>query len=752
MNFFDKILNNIGLSRKAVNGTNMSVGIDGQDPVTLWLNGKKMSAQKAMRLNTGWVYASVRAIAEAVSAARIQQFKILKDGTHEEVFEHELIELLNAGNEHQSGSELRYQIASHLQLTGNAYILLSGVKDSMSKPTALYVLNPANMSPIKAPLPEFLKGYKYEVSGYNTIYQTHEIIHIKIPDPNDPYEGLGVVQAITDWIDTENFATEVNRQYFVNGAKLSGLLKMQQTLTPEQLEYLRLSFERVYKGAANAYKVGILPSGTDYQELGNTPKDMDFANLSNVSRDKILAGFRVPKTILGAAEGETNRATAETANYVFSERTIKPLLNMIVNSLNEKLAPRFGDDIVLGFEDPTPQNREIQISEMSTALSFMSTNEARERYYGLPPVENGNTVMTDFSKVPLGEPIEAKKQIRPVLVAKTKNPHAKIAETKRKISQKISEKLSEDFKSLTKEFGEVKKKDITSLSDDEFEVVHKRLLSRVTPQEKAMAEAVRKYNDKQKEEVLKNLPDAVKSLEVAKNKALGDLFNPKEWITILTNAVTPIALQVFRQEGAEAASLIGQELPDPVTPERRRALERSMELMSERYNKTTLDTLKTRLEQGMREGLGLEELKERVQDVYEFSNEVRAEMVARTETFRVANDATKQVWKDSGVVKTMKWYTAADERTCEYCGPLHGKVIGIDENFFELGDTVRGSDGGSMTVDYDTIGNPPLHVKCRCYIRPEKISLRSIEPEVKEAEVVDEKEIEEIENLLKDHE
>ena len=97
--------------------------------------------------------------------------------------------------------------------------------------------------------------------------------------------------------------------------------------------------------------------------------------------------------------------------------------------------------------------------------------------------------------------------------------------------------------------------------------------------------------------------------------------------------------------------------------------------------------------------------------------------MARTETFRIANDATQEGWKQTGVVKSIKWYTAADERVCPYCDPLHGKVVGIDENFFEKGDASGGSDGTTIPLEYEDVGNPPLHVSCRCYIRPEEISI-----------------------------
>ncbi len=119
---------------------------------------------------------------------------------------------------------------------------------------------------------------------------------------------------------------------------------------------------------------------------------MDFANLQQVMRDKILAGFRVPKTILGGSESETNRATAETANYVFAARTIKPKMEMIAQQLNEFLVPRYGDNLYLDFVDPVPEDKAQKVEEMKAATAnqaVISINEAREEYFGLDGVENG---------------------------------------------------------------------------------------------------------------------------------------------------------------------------------------------------------------------------------------------------------------------------------------------------------------------------------------------------------------------------
>jgi hypothetical protein len=98
-------------------------------------------------------------------------------------------------------------------------------------------------------------------------------------------------------------------------------------------------------------------------------------------------------------------------------------------------------------------------------------------------------------------------------------------------------------------------------------------------------------------------------------------------------------------------------------------------------------------------------------------------MIAKTESFRAANFANKEAWKQSGVVKTLKWYTAEDGSVCQFCSALDDTVIGIDDNFYDEGSTIAGKEGGTMRANYGDVGAPPLHPDCRCYVRPEDISV-----------------------------
>ena len=120
----------------------------------------------------------------------------------------------------------------------------------------------------------------------------------------------------------------------------------------------------------------------------------------------------------------------------------------------------------------------------------------------------------------------------------------------------------------------------------------------------------------------------------------------------------------------------------------------------------------------------LTELTNAVDGVYSFADSRRAGLIAKTESFRAANSANKEAWKQSGVVKTLKFYTAEDDHVCQFCSVLDGEEISIDDNFFNSGDTIIGKDGGSMIANYGDIEAPPIHPGCRCYIRPEEISIQ----------------------------
>src|SRR5439155_1240384 len=108
--------------------------------------------------------------------------------------------------------------------------------------------------------------------------------------------------------------------------------------------------------------VRIVPDRTQYVKeyqvaAPGTPAEMDFLNSSKMTRDEILAVFRVPPPITGVVENMGLGADIWFgARVMFCEGTIQPKLDLIGQALTRDLAARYGPDVAVSFPDCSPRN------------------------------------------------------------------------------------------------------------------------------------------------------------------------------------------------------------------------------------------------------------------------------------------------------------------------------------------------------------------------------------------------------------
>lgn len=646
----------------------------------------------------GWQYKASKLLAEEIGAMELQLFKVKSDGSWEQTFQHDLLELLSKPNDQMIGPELLEQTSMSLDFHGNAYWLVR--KDGKTR-----VIHPliASRVTIKRSegFPQRVLYYEYSENSRVYRFNPEEIIHFRESYNGDTLEGLGPFQAIAESLDLDKASAEWNRAFFENAARPDLVLKTKFT-TKQQVEILRAQFEDRFKGVKNAHKVAVLPSGVEAEKMSWNQKDMDFMEQQRWNRDDILSGLRTPHVVLGLGAGENlNRATAEATNYIYALRTVRPRMKRIVRYLNEYLVPLFGDTLVLDFVDPVPENEELAIKKRQAALAsapYQSVNEVRDEI-GLTPIDGGDSVMAPFSLSPLGD-AKNEKRVEPRKVEYRAWSRAKkISEKENKLEQalvKVAEKIAPKVK-------EIKEK-------DEGEAQWKSFVSRVTPYEERVKKKIADYSDEMAKRAEGKVEDALKKAVDPK-----DLLDPDAEMKIIISLLEPVMRDLADSESVEAASLIGASKPDPA--KLKKLVEEAVELMAKSYTDTSLDLLKTQLEQGIEAGEGIPDLKRRVRQIGEFSSNVRAETVARTESYRIANRAAREAWDGTAIEKVI-WYTALDERVCEFCAPMHERVVGIKDTFFEKGGEVTGHDGGKLKVDYSDVYGGPLHPNCRCQVRP----------------------------------
>lgn len=310
----------------------------------------------------GTIHAVVTKCATGVASAKWHLYRTSASGKDEdrvEVTRHAALDTLNKPNGFMPRQEFFETAQQHIDLTGESDIVLSF---AFGAPIEMWPVRPDRITPVPDKY-EFIKGYIYRgPEGEQVPLDRNECLQIKMPNPWDPYRGLGPIQSILSTIDSARYATEWNKNYFLNSAEPGGIIEVDHELSDPEFDKLRDRWSETHKGVAKAHRVGILENGAKWVDRSSTMRDMQFVELRGVSRDAILEAFGFPKPILGIVE-DVNRANAEAAEYLFSKWLIVPRLDRWKAMLNTEYLPLFGGagkGLEFDYESPVAENSDAE--------------------------------------------------------------------------------------------------------------------------------------------------------------------------------------------------------------------------------------------------------------------------------------------------------------------------------------------------------------------------------------------------------
>ncbi len=369
----------------------------------------------------GIVFTCIDVIANNVASQDFMLYKLDGDEKADQP-DNPALKLLQKPNPFQTGVDLLYLISSHIDAFGVAY--LYPVKNSYGEPVQIWELDPNRMYPLRGE--NFIEGYVYyNPMGERVDFKVGELIEIKRPHPFDQHLGISTIEMARFAVEGDYSAQIWNNNFFQNGALPSGVLQTEGTLDDTTFKKIQTQWHDTYDGRDNAYKTVILEGGTKYQQLALKQKDMDFMEQRKFNRDEILAIFKVPKPIVAISD-DINRASAQTAEYVFAKRTVKPRLDLIFEKLNAFYLPLFKgtDGMVFEYENPVPDDETSELAARVAAVDIWKTKNEVRAEEGLDPVEGGDELYVQSLQVPISlnesnEPTEDESD------QETENPPAK---------------------------------------------------------------------------------------------------------------------------------------------------------------------------------------------------------------------------------------------------------------------------------------------------------------------------------------
>jgi HK97 family phage portal protein len=667
-----------------------------------------MKSTAYLETSVGWVYACCAAIADEIAKTEIKLFKKTKKGL-EEIFEHPVLDVLYKANDFTTKFDLFWLIGEYLELTGEAPLFV--IKQG-NIPTQLFLLRPDKFNVLAGKNGVFISGYSYRnAEGKDISIDIDEMLFIKYPDPVNYFRGKGTLQAATRIVDIEQYSEEYNKNYFFNSATPSLAFTTEQKLSDNVRDRFRKQIEQNYKGLNNAHKFLIMEAGLDAKPLQLSQKDMDFINQLNWTRDKILGIFRVPRTVLGITD-DVNRANAEATDYVFIKRNIYPKIKRIVEQLNEFFLPMFpdGDQLLLDFANPIPEDLTVKTNYYVQGLNngWLTPNEVRQ-FEGLKILEDGtgNELSRPFSLQPIGEITPTKG----VHLLNTRNKYASKDFISKEIENIIDDEVSEmrsEIVGIVKSGEEKRNKDITQFSRAKKEDIWNATIKKADNFESIFTKELNKQFNKQADEILKG-----KKKGVVESKWLLNIDKEKQ---IFFKVFLPIITEIVMKHGQDSLDDVISDETFKMNDAVKYFIDNKTIKFATEVNITTNDKIKKILADNYKENESI--ISKKIRDMFDDFSVSRSKMIARTETFKAVNFATEQSYIQSGVVEAKEWFTALDERVCEFCDALDGKTVSLGKSFFKRGDTVSGSDGGEFDADYETIQDPPLHANCRCSLAP----------------------------------
>ncbi|WP_097921751.1 phage portal protein [Streptomyces sp. wa1063] len=326
-----------------------------------------MEAQMRAMGSVGTLFSIVNRTSNAVAQVDWKLWRKAKSGLKEdrvEVTSHAALDLWNKPNPFMPRQEFVETFQQHVDLVGEGWWVIAR-HPGATIPLELWPVRPDRMTPVPSQT-SFLAGYIYtSPDGEQIPLELDEVIQLRMPNPLDPYRGMGPVQSILADLDATRYSAEWNRNFFLNSAEPGGIIEVPTPLSDPDFDQLRDRWNEQHRGVANAHRVAILEHGK-WIDRKLSQRDMQFAELRSVSRTVIREAYGIPSFALGEVT-DVNRATADASKAWFAEQLTVPRLERIKGALNHDLLPMFGAtarDLEWDYENPVPPDPEAEAAQL----------------------------------------------------------------------------------------------------------------------------------------------------------------------------------------------------------------------------------------------------------------------------------------------------------------------------------------------------------------------------------------------------
>lgn len=218
----------------------------------------------------------------------------------------------------------------------------------------------------------------YDVPLIKRRVEPKDMIHLMMFS-YDGIKGLSVLQNASRSLSIAHASENAANNYFNNGGKLDGILKIQGQVNQKQREDIRTAWNETY--TSNGSGIAILQGNMDYQVIQSSAKDSQMLESRQYNVQDIARFFGISPVLLGDLS-KVSFSTLEAVQNEFLVHTLQPYITMIENEFDRKLLKPSEDNlsIILETNEILRTDKQAQSQYYSTLINsgVLSINEVRK--------------------------------------------------------------------------------------------------------------------------------------------------------------------------------------------------------------------------------------------------------------------------------------------------------------------------------------------------------------------------------------
>lgn len=361
-----------------------------------WQRNIEISTESV--LSFAAVYACVTLIAADIAKVRIKLVRQGDDDIWTEASQSPFSPVLKKPNRYQTRIKFVEQWVTSKLIWGNTYVLKE--RDKRGVVTSLYILDPQRVKVLVAPdgsvWYELQQDYLSGVPEAAATVPASEIIHDVMVALYHPLCGVSPISACglaaVQGLRVQNHSTI----FFQNGANPGGVLTAPGTIGPETAKRLEETWNQNY-GGENAGRIAVLGDGLKYERMAMTAVDAQLIDQLKWTAENVCTAFHVPPYMIGVGTTPTYN-NIEALNQQYYAQCLQTHIESIELLLDEGLgldqqAPLMGTEFDLDALLRMDTATRVKAGADAIGSGGMSPNEARARFFDLPPAVGGESPM-----------------------------------------------------------------------------------------------------------------------------------------------------------------------------------------------------------------------------------------------------------------------------------------------------------------------------------------------------------------------